>query len=137
MTDWDKLATSVPLNKLAAQVTSGSAETYEPKGIWSKGAVRSEDGPPPFEAKPGDGPLPPGWLTGRRFGRLLVLGRYTGGGGRNFKASWVVRCSCGIYELRKAKTLKEGKNHECNACRRVDELRTGEYQRAMEARDGA
>jgi hypothetical protein len=58
-------------------------------------------------------------LTGRTFGRMKVIGLYAE---RNpnlkQKATWVVRCSCGVYEVCKARTINNPKNsnHCCSVC---------------------
>lgn len=39
-------------------------------------------------------------LTGKKRGRFTVIGK-----ARDIKGRWVVRCSCGNYEVRKAATL--------------------------------
>ena len=39
-------------------------------------------------------------LTGKKRGRLTVIGK-----ARDIKGRWVVRCSCGNYEVRKASAL--------------------------------
>jgi len=45
-------------------------------------------------------------FTGAKPGRLTVIG-YRGRGKQEF-GTWVVRCACGNYELRKTKTIKKG-----------------------------
>lgn len=52
-------------------------------------------------------PVTPGQedLTGVRFGKMVCVGLAPVNGGQ--VASWVARCDCGVYELRKAKTIKK------------------------------
>lgn len=59
-------------------------------------------------------------LHGRTFDRLSVLGFH------NFKstkgAAWLVRCTCGEYEIRNAKTLAIFHHTEqmCHVCKAVE-----------------
>lgn len=54
-------------------------------------------------------------LTGRRVGRLTVQGLMY----RSEASIWVVRCDCGMYEVRKRKALLNmGNQHDaCGKCR--------------------
>ncbi|WP_148050978.1 hypothetical protein [Pseudomonas fluorescens] len=47
-------------------------------------------------------------LTGRKFGRLTVVGISA-----EVNARWVVRCVCGSYGLRTAKTIKNADQEAC------------------------
>ncbi len=138
MTDWDRLSTSAPIDRLAATVTSGSSETYEPKGLFPADQVGHihDKVPPPYQAAPGKC----SWtenLIGQSFGRLRVLGKFTGRIGKNGRARWVVRCTCGAYEVKRAKTLKSGASTMCEACHRLEALKSGAYQRGKAAKEAA
>src|SRR5688572_5807614 len=63
-------------------------------------------------------------LTGRRFGRFEVVGMAaTIPGTRNTGGRWVVRCSCGDYEVRTAKAIKNlsNGNDMCHICRKHEQ----------------
>lgn len=49
-------------------------------------------------------------LTGRRFGRRVVLGRHPGPPGR---ARWVVRCDCGVVNVAAGTILRCGRGRSC------------------------
>jgi hypothetical protein len=55
-------------------------------------------------------------LTGSTFGRLVVVGSWADN--HSSRKSWVVRCSCGCFELRRAKVIKDPSNYEdsCLLC---------------------
>lgn len=70
------------------------------------------ESPPPLRAIPPDAPK----LVGEKIGRFTVIGLH-----RDYNGSWVVRCSCGDYELRKAKSILNPNNFgdRCTKCRNV------------------
>lgn len=115
---WDKLAVSTPLNATAGRVTSTSrglqpagpraAETYL---VW-KTAPQTTAVPRLTED-----------LTGRQIGRLTVAG-YLGNMGTD-KGKWLVRCSCGDFEVRNSKAVKNPANSAdaCKQCRHVEFLK--------------
>lgn len=110
--DFDRLFTSVPVNRSAALAVSGGGERYEPA---VKTDSRYWDTPPPLP------PLPENCqdLTGTTFGRLVVVGYYGSGSGGGGKGSiWLVRCKCGAYETRRTKSIKKLGNgfHACHKC---------------------
>lgn len=60
-------------------------------------------------------------LTGRKFGRFTVVGplatmkKYLDG------CRWVVKCTCGRYEVRRTKTIKKGGQlNMCSECGRTN-----------------
>lgn len=66
-------------------------------------------------------------LEGRRFGRMIVMGLIhpdyipcNGNYGR-----WVCRCDCGMFEIRKAASIKRASNQNdrCEKCWRLDRNR--------------
>lgn len=61
-------------------------------------------------------------LTGRVFGRFTVLGL------RACSSAWVVRCRCGRYTCRRAKSLKDGvviAHKMCAACEYHEKRKVG------------
>jgi hypothetical protein len=124
-TNFDAIAAAAPLNRTASTVRDGSGDTWEPT---MKSGQKHWKAPPlplePFIAVPGSK-----WLidlTGRQVGRLTVV-RYHGRSGVSTpEPMWLVRCVCGDYELRRAKSIiKETENDPCCLiCRANDRLRT-------------
>lgn len=59
-------------------------------------------------------------LTGRRQGRMVVVGL-----SRDIAARWVMRCDCGDYEPRTAKSIKNPNNSNdcCTVCRKIEEAK--------------
>ena len=55
-------------------------------------------------------------LSGRKVGRLTVLGLHA-----KLPGAWVVRCSCGDFETRKAKAISNPENFgdRCSKCRQL------------------
>ena len=68
-------------------------------------------------------------LTGLKVGKLTVLGVADFPDRREkTPAAWVVRCVCGYYETRRAKTLRKpgyAERAECSECHYVAELKAG------------
>lgn len=86
----------VPINKTAAIVTS-KGYSYETKTINSQ-CLFSENG---LKTKT----VTKGCLdfTGTKFGRFTVIGLSADSN----KSKWVVRCSCGCFEVRKTKCVRK------------------------------
>lgn len=113
-TNFDAIAASAPLNREASTVRDGSGDLWEPQ---IKATTLRWDAPPVPEAKM---PAHVVDLSGRQIGRLTVV-RYHGKrkSGGHF---WLVRCSCGDYELRRNKFIENPperhgpEDHECAAC---------------------
>lgn len=106
------IAAYSPINRTAALVVSKGVH-YE---MNSKIQVKEYVGPPLMVAK-NDMPKSSGFidLTGKQKGRLKVIGLMTEDISR-----WVVRCVCGTYTTRSAKSIKSvEKNHNAiyDACR--------------------
>lgn len=112
-------------NRVAANVVKRGTH-FTPKLKDAPGFVHAKERPPTV---PYLGPRHTD-LTGIRFGHFTVIGVYqrqkerAGGKRRNAKtkgASWLVRCACGAYETRKAKSIKNPNNsHDrCRECRAV------------------
>jgi hypothetical protein len=71
---------------------------------------------PPLKKVPDNTPN----LSGIKIGRMTVMGL-----AKDMKSRWVVRCACGDYEVRLAKSIKNPENHgdRCVKCRRVAQVR--------------
>jgi hypothetical protein len=125
-TDFDALAASAPLNREAATVRDGSGDRWDGKvpsfhAHW--------DAPPlPEHERPCD--LPD--MAGLRFGRMTVIRFHRR---RKYGAQWLVRCTCGGYELRKTSAIKAliagttGATEE-HCCAKCDWLRHVQHRAA-------
>ena len=104
-----------PINKVAALVVSKSPPDcqYDAKVACLQ---RRWDSPPPMRILTANIPD----FRGKRVGRFTVVGLYAGAPGL-----WVVRCACGAYETRRAKSLHNPLNIDdcCQLCRHVEHLR--------------
>ncbi|HHZ96534.1 MAG TPA: hypothetical protein EYN67_13510 [Flavobacteriales bacterium] len=94
-----------PINKTAALVVS-KGYSYETKTIHSP-TLFSENG-----LKTKSAPVNTKDLIGVKFGRFVVIGFSA-----DRKSKWVVRCSCGNYEVRSAKCVNAGRlDQMCIKC---------------------
>lgn len=107
-----------PVDKLAAFVFA--------KGVKYTNDVKITcphwESPPPIRKPPENAPE----LIGKTFGRFTVVGLH-----KTMSGSWVVRCSCGDYETRKARSICNPNNFgdRCTKCRNVAfERKRYEYQ---------
>ena len=104
------------MGKVAGQVTSKGVEYVCPKNITNKH----------FETKPPIKAVRKNQLnlTGYRFGDFQVVGLAAIDKRGSKYAMWVCRCSCGKFEHRKAKSVrnKSNQNDKCQLCRHRDEL---------------
>lgn len=113
-----------PINKTAAIVISRGVH-YEPNKI-----VQTNDSDLPIATRPITKEEFKQQcfvnLTGFRVGRLSVIGV-----ARDFKGKWVVRCDCGIYSTRRAKSIKNPENVQdrCEHCRNLAFLKRNEHWR--------
>lgn len=129
-----KVITSVPVDATAARVT-GRGEHWEPKRKVSnthfteQPEIRVPDKSELINVKSG-------WhdFRGHNYGRFTVVGIYAGKKANG--CSWVVRCLCGDYELRKARAMRHPENQSdcCDKCmslvylkKRAHHRLTGEY----------
>lgn len=115
---FDAILASSPLNATAGRVTSRGTH-YEQQ--FTQQVRKYSDLPThsdaPFKCVPM--PIAPSFvdLTGRKYGRLTVIGYLGRLNPKNQKkASWAVRCVCGDYETRSGAAIK-GAN-ESDACRK-------------------
>lgn len=128
--DFDAVAPLMPFDKTAAQVAS--------KGVhfeWTPADQRKLHSSEPIRSRAPNAEelLKPSFidLTGKKAGRFTVTGiaadiKTTNG------QNWVVRCVCGSFETRKARTIKsylagtnEDTNPMCESCRYTQRLQQG------------
>lgn len=118
----DKIYASAPIDKKAAVVTG--------KGI---------DYIPDIKIFDSELPLPvcrniPKWivnLTGKKFGKLTVIGLAVIEEKKLNGSKWVVRCVCGRYSMRKARAINNENNKLdcCKECEKLMSLKRSEYYR--------
>jgi hypothetical protein len=124
---FDKLLASRPVNQAAARVIGGGVH-YEPdKAI----AQRHWSAPPvtiPLTQLQLENPQFRNF-SGVSFGRFKVIG-YLGvlGQGKKAKGLWLVKCVCGDYESRAAKSIlnPENRGDRCDKCRHLSYLKRTE-----------
>ncbi|HEY4356004.1 MAG TPA: hypothetical protein VGN16_09675 [Acidobacteriaceae bacterium] len=124
-TIWERLATSTPINRQAVKAVTARGGWEPAKQLKPYGYIRSDapmvTRPFPVTSDKKDD------LTGLKVGRLTVIGMsFISAHGKG--ASWVVRCLCGWYEVRKAKALRDpaySKKAMCSECDYMANLRAG------------
>ena len=97
-----------PVDKLASMMLAGGEQYHNDVRI----TCHHWETPPPMKQTPYDAPK----LVGVKFGRFTVLGMH-----KTLIGSWVVRCACGDYEIRKSKSIRNPNNFgdRCVKCRNV------------------
>ena len=123
----EQIIASVPQNATAARVVS-RGEHYEPdidyRGCWHSAV------PPAMVAIDTlhvEARALAARVIGKRFDRLIVIGFAAPIPG--YRARWVVRCSCGEYELRSSRFFKRGgRNAAGDWCRQCDHLQNIRYE---------
>lgn len=120
--EWDRLIGSVPVDRQTGIVVAKAPEPSEFRFAKQDDPFQ-QDGPHRLRK---DKPIAPSFvdLTGKRFGRFVVLGIVdqpeVNNKGRGAKKGtlWAVRCDCSRYTARRHKTLvKEGPwEFMCNEC---------------------
>lgn len=122
VTVFDKISTSAPVDKSAAMSMSRGFE-YEPQ---KRIACLHWDYPPETRHPNKQEINNPSFTNykGAKYGRFTVLGILSGKkAGRNGLA-WVVRCSCGDYETRTPKAIRNASHEDrCSNCQHVAFLR--------------
>lgn len=114
--DYDRLASSRPINTDAGLAYSGSGEHWEPKGRINEDVF---DTPPKMaRTLPRDATHLPD-LRGVRTGRLTVVGWST-----ERKARWVCRCVCGGYVFRTTRSIRQQKHEVGDRCGRCEKTLT-------------
>ena len=107
------------INKTASIVTSKGVD-FKPR---KKVLVVESDNPLPISGEDKE-------LTGKRRGRLTVIGKAVGyGAGSNRRL--VCRCDCGKYVIRKPKSIRNENNNQdrCEHCRHLAYLKRKEHFR--------
>ncbi len=125
---FEKIAASIPQSATAARVVSRGVH-YEPT-LKHDGNFVTGDLPLPMKTPTNPEAIRVAQeLVGKTFGRLTVKGLAEG---KSNPARWVVRCSCGRWEHRKAKTLRG--DPERLACSHCD--KTKEYAKMYRQQGG-
>jgi len=107
----NNIASRLPVDKTAAMVTRAGVH-FKPK------MKASEHVTSPLPLPIWKGTHKSGFdLTGHKCGQMLVTGLSL-----NKRGRWVVKCVCGNYELRKAKSIRNPKNQgdKCRECLKID-----------------
>ncbi len=138
---FDTIAPLNPFDKTASMISS-KGEHFE---VAVEGTRKHQDTPIPTTPITPDILKDPNFtdFRGCQFGRLKVVGKAKEGRtkiadriNKGQQRGWVVRCVCGIYEIRKNKTLRKfqtGENLEnaaCKWCNKTKSLQNG-YGRGM------
>lgn len=121
--DFDRIASSSPVNADAAKSRAGGGASFDiviaPHIVHLDAPMRCVPVPRDTED-----------LTGRQVGRLKVIGLLGKLNPKKKMASWLVRCVCGRYETRKAKSIKAaaGLDHEthgmqCYECQKLAHIK--------------
>lgn len=121
----DDLHARAPVDRVAVRVVLLAGEHFDP----NKKVLTNDSETPLATRFPTKGEaLNPEFadLTGRRFGRFVVVGI-----ARDFCPQWVVRCACGRYSTRKAKAIRNPENTQdrCEHCRHLAFLKREEVWR--------
>lgn len=135
--DLDAVITSVPLDKTAARVMGGGVH-YEMKLKPAPTYIRASVDPLPTAAPDLVVKLPVyRELVGNTFGRWRVIGYAANQGTSNSKATWVVKCSCGRYEHRKAKSIRAAPTSGdcCAECRNLQYIKRAYRELGSKALD--
>jgi len=108
--DFDRIASSHPLDATASAVRDGSGDLYDGPSIGDRQHWKAP--PLPLGRKPAH----LADLTGRRVGERLTVVRFHGKSGKSTPVNtWLVRCDCGDYEVRQDKKIRNG-GHPEDAC---------------------
>lgn len=123
-TNFDAIAAAAPLDRQASAVRDGSGDQWTPKisdhqQHWKAPPLPAST----FQERIGGRKQID--FTGKVFGRLTVVRFHGVSGGSKQLAVWLVRCACGDYEIRRAKSLayKSEINPCCHECKALDRLR--------------
>jgi len=106
---YDFIAKNAPINK-TAKVVMQEGEHYIKDNLPQ--VLTSDE---PIQTIQYKGSLKSNF-TGKRFGKFVVVGFYgdrVRANGERRYGRWVVRCSCGRYEVRSSKTIRIGNEHGC------------------------
>jgi hypothetical protein len=122
--DLERIATSIPLNKTAGLVTSKGVH-WTPDRKPANALIRASADLLPVNNSPKISATAIfRELVGNTFGRWKVIG-YAATQAPNKKSRWVVKCSCGRYEHRHAKTIRRAPQtgDKCGECQHLDYVR--------------
>lgn len=140
--DWDRVAESFPVDRVAARVAGGPPEPAE---FWFQKLDDPylQDGPHPIKAKvPTEASFTN--LTGRKIGRLTVRGIVEGSvatkpGGKHKSTLWAVRCDCSRYTARRHNFLCKAMKHAwlmeramCAECDYAEQAKLGKKPTLVE-----
>ena len=129
-TNWDAVIASAPLNTDAAKARDGGGVGWTPEVRREEDFVRSHA---PIKIRAIVWHQTWSDLAGLKVGKLTVIGcADLPGRSKKRPAAWVVRCVCGYYETRIAKTLRDPEyapRAACSECMYLDDLKTGRTQR--------
>ena len=107
----------IPVNRIASIVGFSKGEHYN-----FKGNEYSRDKDIPYQIRPirHSEYSNPSFIdiTGRKYGRLTVLGLSA-----DVPKRWVVRCDCGKYSMRQTKSLRLLNQMMCDECTKVERMR--------------
>lgn len=122
MSDFDRILASSPVNVQAAK-QMGKGISFTP-GVNIQNSYREMPETKPILNKHLANPSFID-LTGKVFGRLTVMGLAVSNSKKT--ASWVCRCTCGMYAKAKKKSLlnsrPSGGAHMCGSCSYTQSLR--------------
>ena len=114
--DYDDIIRSEPIDRLSRRVISkGIDYSYNKVGnLFFEFCPPTKKFPGPKEHD----------LTGKRFGRFVVIGYTHYSSGR-----WVVRCDCGTYEIRRSIGLKNLNRALCCKCQQIERIKNKPSER--------
>ena len=119
-----------PINRVAAQVT-GKGVHWDPK---KKREAGDSDMPlplMPMEKLDYQQRKQLAALSGKKFGRMIVIGVAAEQGSKTKPMRFVVRCACGTYTYRRSKSIRNAENSVdcCDHCRHLLYLKRWEIKR--------
>lgn len=118
-----------PVDRVAVRVTRSTGDHFAPIKNDLGDQIERETPLPTRKAQNRQERMDQAELIGARIGHLTVLGLFddprlptkTRKGPRK---PWVVRCDCGRYAIRRAKTLRKmGADDQCQHCKKLDLIR--------------
>lgn len=117
-----------PIDSNAARVLS-RGEHWSPSN--KMGAMQFEVPPGMADLSRGRNETQPEDMTGRKIGRMVVIGYFGKGKKRGGAQRWVCRCPCGVYAIRTAGAIKKAKNpdEKCGNCQEIERLRNSDRWR--------
>lgn len=129
MGHYEKLVSAVPINSNAANAIKGGISFDESNVAKIPDQVGYWENQPPLEPVSSLKfmSMNPHFkdFTGVKYGRLTVIGMLLNKNrSKSASATWVVKCSCGYYEARKARTIKaRNSTDKCRRCMNIDSMK--------------